>query len=346
MLSKRDHWAYASFNYLPHPRLSQVWKYFEPSVIHLHWIGDGFVPLSKLCKLPAPLVATLHGRWLFNGAQHLHNDRSPRFVEGFYPDNRDPEDGGVDVDRWVWNRKHKAFKDLQMNIVTLSRWMERDARKSLLLGNYSVKRIPNGIDLETFLPHDRETVRRELGLPIESKIIVFGANFAIQDSNKGFNDFVEAIRLLEEKEKSFEIVVFGSDRPEGGLPFKSKIHFKGFVRDENELSKIYAAADVFVLPSKQDNLPNTVMESLASGTPCVAYDVGGVSDMVEHDKTGYLALPGNSQSLCSMLERILEMPSEGIQMMSENARLKIENEFSIAKQVEQMIELYAQVARY
>lgn len=340
-LCRHSHWNYSSFNFLPNPRMHQIWKDIRPKLVHLHWFGDGMLPIQYFRHIHCPVVATLHGRWLFNGAQHLHSDQSSRFVEGFLPDNRDPMDGGWDVDRWVWQRKCDALDKVKWNIVTLSRWMERDARRSRILGGHPIVRIPNGVDTEVFHPLDSAEARNRLGLEQDKRYILFGANFAVQDRNKGFGDFVEAMRILErDSNAGVEVVVFGSNHPGGELPYKTPTHFLGFVKDEARMACVYSAADVFVLPSHQDNLPNTVMESLSCGTPCVAYDVGGVSDMIEHHANGRLVPARDSAALAGEIRAVLSLEPLDRESLREAARQTVMKEFTRELQCERMKTLY------
>jgi glycosyltransferase involved in cell wall biosynthesis len=158
--AKTRHWEYASFNFLPNPSVKQAWKQLRPQILHLHWVGDGLLPLQYFPQFAdLPTVVTMHGRWWFNGAQHLHSDRSARFVEGFLPGNRDAKDGGIDVDRWVWRRKQRYFASHPFEVIAFSQWMQRDAQRSSLLGNRRVHLVPNGLDLNRFHPQPREQAR-------------------------------------------------------------------------------------------------------------------------------------------------------------------------------------------
>ncbi len=340
LLTNSRHWAYGSFNYLPHPRLSEIVKTLKPRIVHFHWIGDGLVPLHRLPDFRMPVVFTLHGRWLFNGAQHLHSDQSRRFYEGFNKDNRDTEDGGLDMDRWVWQRKRKYLAGLNYHVVALSRWMYEDAKKSVMFEGREVHHIPNGLDMDVFNPADKASCRKALGLTKEKKYILFGANFATQDKNKGYWDFVKAIQKLEKHNQNFEILVFGSDHPGKELPFNTPCHFLGFINEEYKLMQVYGAADCFVLTSKQDNLPNTVMEAMACGTPCIAYDVGGVSDMVEDQVNGHLVESRNMEKLADALSKYLKSDRELRESQALKARLKISDQFNAKRQATRMIELY------
>lgn len=345
LFSKTGHWEYASFNFLPNPAVKLAWTRYRPQILHLHWIGDGLLPLQYFPDFAdLPTIATLHGRWLFNGAQHLHSDQSRRFVDGFLSGNSDPQDGGLDVDRWVWQRKKRYLAQNPFEVLALSRWMQRDAQRSLLLGKRKVHLLPNGLDRSCFYPRSKNEARSRLQLPQGKKLVLFGANFATQDRNKGYLDFVRAIQQIESARRAnFEVVVFGSDRPSSLLPYKTHTHFLGYLREEEELALAYSACDVFVLPSRQDNLPNTVMESLACGTPCVAYDVGGVSDMIESGVTGFLVPPKQVDALAQRLEQLLLMPESSQQELAANAVERIRQGFDIRSQANRMHQLYRDV---
>lgn len=345
LLCKSDHWEYVSFNWLPNPEVKHAWTRYRPQILHLHWIGDGLLPLQYFPLFAdLPTVATLHGRWLFNGAQHLHSDQSSRFVDGFLSGNHDPKDGGLDVDRWVWNRKYRYLATNPFEVIALSRWMQHDAQRSVLLGKRPVHLIPNGLDRTCFYPRNKTEARARLQLPQNKRLVLFGANFATRDRNKGYHDFVCAIQKIESARRAnFEVVVFGSDRPSGPLPYKTHTHFLGYIRDEEELALAYSACDTFVLPSRQDNLPNTVMESLACGTPCVAYDVGGVSDMVESGENGFLVPARHIDALAERLEQMLVMPEDERRQMGANAVDRIQQEFDIRTQANRMHRLYQEV---
>jgi len=344
-ICKSSHWEYASFNYLPNPAVKKAWRELKPDVLHLHWIGDGFLPLQYFPQFShVPTVATLHGRWLFNGAQHLHSDQSKRFVEGFLKGKRDNEDGGLDADRWVWRRKCRYFQNHPFEVIALSNWMKRDAERSRLLKDRKVYLIPNGLDPSVYRPLDRDRSRRDLGLPIEKRLVLFGANFATQDRNKGFRFFVDAIRELEKAGKDdFEIVVFGSDRPAGPLPYKTKTHFLGYLKEESQLVSTYSACDLFVLPSLQDNLPNTVMEAMACGTPSVAFNVGGVSDLVEHSVTGVLVPPQNAVALAEGISSVLRSSDVEYEQLSINCLDRFANNFTQELQVKRLLNAYHHV---
>ncbi len=177
------------------------------------------------------------------------------------------------------------------------------------MGQQPCKVIPNGIDLECFRPIDRKLARDLLGLAPDRRYVLFGAMSSTSDSRKGFQFLQPALQALAAKPghaAKTELLVFGANAPASPPNFGLPERYMGIMRDEISLALLYAAADVFVAPSMQDNLPNTLVEALACGTPCVAFEIGGMPDLVEHGYTGYLAksfcTSELAQGICSVLE--------------------------------------------
>lgn len=174
---------------------------------------------------------------------------------------------------------------------------------------------------------------------MEKKIILFGANSATSDINKGFKELVAALSLLETKD--VELAIFGSSEPEKSQNFGFKTHYLGHLHDDASLVTLYSAVDVMVVPSLQENLSNAIMESLACGAPVVAFDIGGNSDMIDHKENGYLAKPFESQDLAKGIDWVLQ--NEKYQQISHNAREKVVQCFDSGLIAEKYIELYKTV---
>ncbi len=198
--------------------------------------------------------------------------------------------------------------------------------------------IPNGLDLQKFKPIDKSKAKEDLNLPVDKNLILFGAMNSIKDKRKGFQYLKSAINVLSE-DLDFEAIVFGNSGKDSQLNIP--INYMGNFPD-NMLTKLYSAADVFVAPSVQDNLPNTVMESLACGTPSVAFDIGGMSDMIEHKLTGYLAQPFDAEDLAKGITWVIE-DEKRWQALSHQARQKVEDEFTMESVAQRYAELYMKV---
>jgi glycosyltransferase involved in cell wall biosynthesis len=262
----------------------------DADVVNLHWVGFDMLSVGEIARIRKPLVWTLHDMWPFCGTEHYPPDGpDARFRVGYRGDNRGAGAAGPDLDRWVWERKRKLWHT-PFQVVCPSRWLAECAQDSLLMRGWPVAVVPNPIDLQNYRPYDRSDARTELGLPTGKRLLLFGAFGGADDPRKGLQHLVGALGLLARRElPDLALVVFGNamDRPVQIAGFQTIS--LGPIQDEMRLAKLYCAADAFVAPSEMDNLPNTVIEALACGTPVVAFRVGGMPDMIDHDRNGYLA---------------------------------------------------------
>jgi glycosyltransferase involved in cell wall biosynthesis len=324
-------------------RLPNVLNRLVPDLVHLHWVAEGFMRIESLGKFRKPIVWTLHDSWAFTGGCHIPFDCN-RYTDscGLCPTLASSREN--DLSRKVWARKKRAWKTLDLTIVAPSRWLGECARASSLLRDFPIEIIPNGLNLDCFKPVDKKVAREILALPEGKKLILFGAMDSTTDYNKGFHLLSPTLQKLlrDGQSDEVELVVFGASEPVNPPDFGLKAHYMGRLHDEVALALLYSAADFFVLPSIQENLPNTVMESLACGTPVVAFNVGGVPDMVEHKKTGYLAKPFDTEDLARGIDWILE-ESGRTENLGRAAREKAVKEYSLELQAERYIKLYKEI---
>jgi len=316
----------------------------NPNIIHLNWIAGGFIKIESLSKIKKPIVWTLHDSWAFTGGCHIPFE-CKKYIKncGCCPILNSNKK--KDLSYKILQRKRKSWENLNLTIVTPSSWLGKCAKKSSLFYKTRVEVIPNGIDLSRFKPIDKNIARDILCLPKDKKLILFGAMGAISNQNKGFHLLREALKKLSPKEnKNIELIIFGSSklRDEENLGFKTR--YLGRLNDEISLALVYPTADAFIVPSKQENLPNTVMESLACGTPVIAFNVGGIHDMIDHQKNGYLAKPFDTTDLAYGIKWILEDDVRR-RKLRENARSKVTNEFDIVKIAKKYEDLYKAILR-
>lgn len=312
----------------------------DPDIVHLHWMADGFLRLETLARLNKPIVWTLHDSWPFTGGCHIPLE-CLRYREscgecpalGSHREN--------DLSRKVWQRKSTAWRGLNLTVIAPSRWMAACARSSSLFRDTRIEVIPNGLDLRTYRPMDKSVAREALGLPQDRKLILFGGKSATEDPNKGFHLLVQALHELAGSSwhDAVELVVFGSPEPASPPEFGFTARYLGWLNDDISLALLYSAADVFVLPSIQESLGYAVMEAMACGTPCVAFNQGGVPDLIDHEVNGFLAKPYEPADLARGILRVLEGRDSSPELSS-NARHKIENCFTIDAIAEQYTDLY------
>lgn len=288
----------------------------DADIIHLHWVNQGFISMKGLQALAAlgkPIVWTLHDMWPFTGGCH-YAGTCLEFNEhcGFCPFLRDP--GKDDLSAELFKLKRATYQKMNLTVVSCSQWLNTLASSSSLFHKRTALAIPNPIDTSVFRPLDKALCRAQLGLPTDKKLVLFGAA-KVSDIRKGYRYLVEALRIIANSFPSVashtELVVFGQlDDSIKDLGVEFKVHSMNFISSTERLVQLYNAADAFVLPSLQDNLPNTVVESLACGTPVVGFRNCGVPEMVVHGKTGYLAEPKNSLSLANGIYATLFFDAE------------------------------------
>lgn len=316
----------------------------NPDIVHLHWIAGGFIKIESLAKMKKPIVWTLHDSWAFTGGCHVPFE-CKKYIKncGCCPTLNSNKK--KDLSYKILQRKRKSWKNLDLTIVTPSSWLGECAKKSSLFYKTQVEVIPNGIDLSRFKPIDKNIARDILCLPKDKKLILFGAMSAINDQNKGFYLLKQSFKKFQLiGNKNIEFVIFGSSKPRNEENLGFKTHYLGRLNDEMSLALVYSTADVFIVPSIQENLPNTIMESLACGTPVVAFNVGGISDMIDHKRNGYFAKPFDTIDLAYGIKWVLE-DNTRLKELSKNARTKAINKFDVIKIAEKYKKLYEDILK-
>lgn len=332
-----------SVNWLP--RFQPGWPHqLAPDLIHLHWIHAGFMSLGDLAGLRAPLVWTAHDMWALTGGCH-YDEECGRHASGCGScpilHSQDPRD----LSARRWQARESAYAPLDLTVVSPSRWLGDLVRSSPLFKGKRVEVIANGIDLQAFKPLDRAFARHALGLPAEGRVLLFGAVNASTDPRKGHDLLQAAMGHLAQRFGSEELVlaVFGSTPARRETSFGFRTWHFGHLGDELSLALLYAAADVFVAPSRQDNLPNTLVEALACGTPCVAFDIGGMPDLIQHRHNGYLAAPFDAKDLAEGLAWVLSSDDDRPRRLAEAARQFACEHFDLAVQTRRHLDLYREL---
>ncbi len=338
--SQRDHTMFSP-QWFPDTIASQV-RQINPNIVHLHWICNGYLRIETLAKFNKPLVWTLHDMWAFTGGCH-YNQECQKYQNSCGACPQLNSNSTWDLSRWVWYRKSQAWKNLNLTIVTPSAWLAKCASSSSLLKNLPMKVIPNGIDINKYQPIEKNLARKLLNLPQDRQLILFVA-MSTAERRKGFHLLQPALKKLSKSNtyNNFELIILGAKQSEEDLDLGFKSNYLGRLNDDISLALVYSSADVFVAPSTQDNLPNTVMESLACGTPCVAFKIGGMSEMIEDRKNGYLAKPYEVEDLAQGISWVIGN-KERQQQLSNYARQKAEQEFSLELQASRYLSLFQEV---
>jgi len=260
----------------------------DADVVNLHWIQNEMLSISDISKIKKPIVWTLHDMWAFCGSEHYTQDH--RWRDGYLNNNRPAYESGFDLNRWTWKRKEKYWKT-PIQIVTPTKWLAECVNESKLMYNWPVNVISYPIDTNFWKPMSKNNKRELLGLPRDVPLLLFGAFDSATDHRKGYDLLLAALENLKThpKFRDVELVVFGQSKPKLPTKLAVPIHHMGKIHDDEILRAIYNAADVMVIPSRQDNLPNVAVEAHACGVPIISFNVGGLPGVIEHQKTGYLA---------------------------------------------------------
>jgi len=315
----------------------------NPDIIHIHWVQGGFLSINTISKLKKPIVWTFHDMWPFSGAEH-YSDGSKRYKEGYNKNNRPDGDSGFDLNRWVWKRKMKAWSNIEnLTIVAPSKWMAQCASESILFKDRRVEVVPVGLNHNLYRPRNKNSIREILGMPLDKKLILIGAMNFLNDKRKGSHLLKKALNKLSESgfNGNVEVYVLGISPPKDEDNFGFKTNYYGANRDDLSLALLYSAVDVFVAPSIEENFAGTVFESLSCGTPVVAFDIGGMPDMISHRHNGYLAEPFNTDDLAAGIQWILD--GDSWQQLSKNARAFIERECTLEIQAKRYHEIYKSI---
>ncbi|RUT05569.1 glycosyl transferase [Dulcicalothrix desertica PCC 7102] len=331
-----------SLQWLP-DKIPQKVANFQADIINLHWVSTAYIRAETLAKFKQPLVWTLHDMWAFTGGCHYSGECNNYTAScGSCPQLG--SNTKWDLSHWVWQRKAKAWKNLNLTIATPSSWLAKCASASSLFQGLRIEQIPYGLNTKNYRPINKKLAREILCLPQNKQLVLFGSLNATSDKRKGFHLLQTTLQELSQAgwHNKLELVIFGATQPENPPNFGFRANYLGTLTDDLSLTLLYSAADVFVLPSLEDNLPNTVLEAIACGTPCVAFNIGGMPDMIEHYKNGYLAQPFKITDLASGVAWVLEN-EERYQKLQERARQKTEQEFSLELQAHRYSSLYNDV---
>jgi glycosyltransferase involved in cell wall biosynthesis len=335
--------AYFSFPY-PGLDLSETLLVRNADIINLHWVAgfQSVESVTSLINLDTPVVWTLHDQNPFTGGCHYSSGcinyqknclECPQLVTDSYQIPHNVLKNKIHS----WNRN--------ITIVTPSRWLAECARRSRVFGKFRVEIIPNSVETDIFTPTDKAIAKEKFGIAQDRITLLFGAEHA-GEKRKGFSQLLEAVTHCMKDSKFREMVsiekililTMGNPDPDPvdiGIP----VHELGYIEDDATVALAYSAADIYILPTIEDNLPNTLLEAMACGTPVLAFRTGGIPDVIQHGKNGYLARYGVSDDLASYLLKMICNDDERKRMGAASREL-MEYRYMLEHQARSYLELY------
>jgi len=308
----------------------------EADVLHLHWVAEWLsaAAVRRLAALGKPMLWTFHDLWPVTGGAHFAGSNAPA-SDGWQRGVHLPEPLRAISER-EWCRKRAAWADLPVTGVSPSAWLARVVQGSAVGAGWNVQTVPNGIDTAFFTPGDRAVARAKWGIPAHAVVLLFGCA-ALSDPRKGFEPLRQALQSVTKE--GAQLLLFGSDLVDIDFP---NLHV-GSIREAGDMASLYQAADAFLCPALEDNLPTTVIESLACGTPVLGFATGGVPDLVSDGADGVLVPCGDVAALARCLQRFV---SDGAwrQLLGDHARGADKSRFTLQTQASRMRQLYAAVS--
>ena len=314
----------------------------DADIVHFHWINGEMLSIKEVSKITKPVEWTFHDTWPICGTEHYFNmgdSATDRYLHGYLNSNK--EDIGLDVDKYVWNLKRRHWSDFYPYIVTPSKWLRDLVNKSKLFQNRNIAFIPNGINTNEWKALDKSKARDCFGINLSSKVVSMGA-MTMDNEIKG-GKLLRSImdKLLQDKSCSDIVFLVSGAGESKYINENATVVRTGLLRTNEQMRQFYNVADLFILPSLIDNLPNMLMEAMACGTPCVGFNTGGVPEMIDHKKNGYVAESFNVDDFVNGMKWVLF--NSNYQDLSMAARHKVETEYDIINTVKQYLNLYQSI---
>lgn len=314
-------------------------------VLCFYWVPRGLLgvtQIGRLLSLGKPCVWRLSDMWPFTGGCHYSGDCT-NFQRGCGSCPQLRSHRARDLSSRLFASKRNYWRTGNLTVVSPSYWMADAARQSPILADRDIRVIATGVDTEVFRPLERAEARRAWGLPPDRRLVLFGADAGLRDGRKGGAAVLDVMRrIAAEGNTDLGLVLFGTDTAPEGLPDAVSLHPMGTITDQARLAQLYSACDVFLAPSKQENLANTVLEAMACGIPVVAFALGGMIEAIEHGRTGLLVAPGDVATLAGMTAMLLADESMRLRFSAES-RTRARASFDLRTQTTKYIALYREL---
>jgi glycosyltransferase involved in cell wall biosynthesis len=320
--------------------LFNILKKLDFDILHLHWVTGGYVNLGEFKNLNKQIVWTMHDCAAFTGICHVIGS-CEKFVTQCGKCPQIGSSNQKDVSNREFQRKLRIYRKTRLHFVSPSNWLALTCSKSPLLKDKGITIIPHGLDLEIFTPIDKIAAKGALLINSDAKVILCGA-VTLDDDNKGMNLFSQTLLYMQKLflRDEIQIIFFG----EGGIVKEDNFFntfFLDYISDEKLLRIYYSAADVVVIPSKQESFGQVTLEAMACGTPVVAFRATGSLDIIDHLKNGYLANPYEPNDLALGIKWCLDNNQENV--LSKNALEKVLSSFRIGASAKKYLELYTRL---
>ena len=299
-LEKKERYDSNSYNLIPNNFIKKLNK-MNCDIINLHWIGGNLIPIKDLKKINKPLVWTLHDMWPYTGSEHY--TKSFRFVEGYNKNNKPKELRGYDVEKYCWSLKKKYYPK-NLKIIATSNWQLENAKKSFLLKDKKLYKIPYPINFNFWRPIKKSIARNILNIPENKKLILIGSE-RIDLERKGYN-LIDSILNIVDNNNTLLIVFGRNSKKLEKINKFNKIYFDEISPNSQDLKILYSACDLFLAPSIQESFGQTVLEAASCCLPSICFENNGISEIIDHKINGYIAKEGDTEDFAKGIEWCLQ----------------------------------------
>ena len=324
-----------SLNIFNNLNLKRITKNIDFDLIHLHWIGNEMISIKEISHINKPIVWTMHDMWPFCGGEHFTNNlRNKNNYSSF---NRPVNESGLDINKFVWNKKNRYLKNKDINIICPSEWMLKKVKKSSLFKNHKSQILPYIIDTNKWNYNSR--LHSKIITPNGKSVILFNATSSV-NFRKGFNFLAEAINNHLNHKEYFLLVV--GDKPKKFDDIKIEKKYFGIVNSDKIIKNIYYSSDIFVLPSLFESFGQVFTEAGCFGLPSVAFKDTAVSEIIKHKQNGYLADFKSSKDLANGINwanNELKISSD----FKKNNRNMIIKNFSYKNRINDYLKFYKKI---
>lgn len=313
-------------------------------VVHLHWVNQGMISmreLEKIVRSGKKVVWTMHDAWCSTGGCHLTLD-CEHYKTGCRDCSLVSKPFGNALIHRSWQQKSHLYEHAHIHFTSCSNWLRSNAKASLLMKDQKICVIPNPIDGRIFHKTDKTAARQQLNLPADRRLILFVAQY-ISNPYKGVRYLVDAINMLSQGKDcgNLGVMIMGSRGESIAQLIKDvPVYDLGYQTSPHDIARIYNAADVFVLPSLSENLPNTIMEAMACGVPSVGFNIGGIPEMIDHMENGYVAEARNVNLLAEGITYCLNEANQ--QRLSDACISKVADNYSQKAVSKRFIQIYSE----
>ena len=311
-------------------------------LINLHWVQGEMISIEAIGRIRKPLVWTIHDTWPFCGSEHYPSDiYDRRYIKGYKKNNKPKGHSNFDFDRWCWERKKKHWNN-KIHIVCPSKWLANCAMQSELMKNWDINVIPNTLDTSIFKQWPKDISRKLFNLPLNKKIILFGAIGGTKNYIKGWDLLFDVLKKVYSQNKDCVAVIFGESKSNMPINLDIPIYFTGKLFDKESLAMLYSSADVMVVPSRLEAFGQTASEASSCGTPVIAFSNSGLADIISHNQNGYLVDPYDTNQMSNFILSLLKNDEIVLNFKKESIK-KAEKLWSFEAVSRQYIDLYKNI---